>query len=77
MKSVDRIKQEKPAALRAAGFHPVFNSGSDLLSHTVAHAVPSAPKDLTSVFGMGTGVTPSILPPENSITLKTYSPEGL
>ena len=31
--------------------------GSDLLSHTPAHAVPSAVAVLTSVFGMGTGVT--------------------
>ena len=31
--------------------------GSDLLSHTPAHAVPSAVAGLTSVFGMGTGVT--------------------
>jgi hypothetical protein len=29
--------------------------GGDLLSHTVTHAVPSALKSLTSVFGMGTG----------------------
>ena len=34
--------------------------GSDLLSHTVARAVPSALKDFTSVFGMGTGVAPSL-----------------
>ncbi len=33
------------------------NPGSDLLSHAVAHAVPSAVASLTSVFGMGTGVT--------------------
>jgi cell pole-organizing protein PopZ len=32
--------------------------GSDLLSHAVSHAVPSAVESLTSVFGMGTGVTP-------------------
>ena len=32
--------------------------GSDLLSHAVTHAVPSAVESLTSVFGMGTGVTP-------------------
>jgi hypothetical protein len=32
--------------------------GSDLLSHAVSHAVPSAVEGLTSVFGMGTGVTP-------------------
>ena len=34
-----------------------INPGSDLLSHTPAHAVPSAVAGLTSVFGMGTGVT--------------------
>ncbi len=33
------------------------NPGSDLLSHTPAHAVPSAVAGLTTVFGMGTGVT--------------------
>ena len=33
------------------------NPGSDLLSHAVSHAVPSAVTGLTSVFGMGTGVT--------------------
>jgi hypothetical protein len=32
--------------------------GNVLLSHTVTHAVPSALKGLTSVFGMGTGVSP-------------------
>ena len=34
------------------------SDGGDLLSHTVAHAVPSAQAGLTSVFGMGTGVAP-------------------
>jgi hypothetical protein len=34
-----------------------MTAGSDLLSHTVSHAVPSAVASLTSVFGMGTGVT--------------------
>src|ERR1051325_3647047 len=39
--------------------HRAFTNtaGSDLLSHTVSHAVPSAVSGLTSVFGMGTGVT--------------------
>ena len=32
------------------------SDGDDLLSHTVAHAVPSAQTSLTAVFGMGTGV---------------------
>ena len=40
------------------------NPGGFLLSHTVARAVPSAPRGLTSVFGMGTGVTLSTQPPE-------------
>gem|GEM_PF-2297296 len=34
-----------------------FNPGGDLRSHTVARAVSSARRGLTSVFGMGTGVT--------------------
>jgi hypothetical protein len=34
--------------------------GNDLLSHQVTLAVPSALKGLTSVFGMGTGVSPSL-----------------
>jgi hypothetical protein len=42
-----------------------FNLGNVLLSHTVAHAVPSALKGLTSVFGMGTGVSPSPWSPRN------------
>jgi hypothetical protein len=34
-----------------------FNPGGDLRSHTVTRAVSSALRGLTSVFGMGTGVT--------------------
>ncbi len=34
--------------------------GDDLLSHIVTHAVPSALKSLTSVFGMGTGGASSL-----------------
>jgi hypothetical protein len=41
------------------------NFGGDLLSHTGPRAVPSALKSLTSVFGMGTGVASSLLPPKN------------
>ena len=40
--------------------------GNVLLSHTVTHAVPSALKGLTSVFGMGTGVSPPPWSPRNS-----------
>ena len=39
------------------------NSGSVLLSRAVAHQVSSALKSLTTVFGMGTGVTSLLLPP--------------
>ena len=42
-----------------------LNPGGDLLSHTVTSAVPSALEDFTSVFGMGTGVTPPVRPPGN------------
>ena len=42
----------------------LLESGGDLLSRAVTSQVPSALKGLTSVFGMGTGVTPSSLPPE-------------
>ena len=41
-----------------------LESGGDLLSRAVTSQVPSALKSLTSVFGMGTGGTPSSLPPE-------------
>ena len=42
----------------------LLESGGDLLSRTVTSQVPSALKGLTSVFGKGTGGTPSSLPPE-------------
>ena len=38
-----------------------YTSSVVLLSQAVSHQVPSALKGLTSVFGMGTGVTPSLL----------------
>ena len=37
--------------------------GDDLLSHSVARAVPSALEGLTAVFGMGTGVAPPLESP--------------
>ena len=43
----------------------VFNPGSDLRSRAVTSAVSSALRGLTSVFGMGTGVTPAVRPPGN------------
>ncbi len=46
------------------GFY-IKDFGGVLLSHAVSHAVPSALKSLTSVFGMGTGVTSLLSPPKN------------
>src|SRR6266481_1312651 len=42
-----------------------FNPGGDLRSRAVTRAVSSAQQGLTSVFGMGTGVTLAIRPPGN------------
>ena len=57
-------QRKKPlASFDARGFLR-FNPGNDLVSHKVALAVPSAQRGLTSVFGMGTGVTLSIQSPE-------------
>src|SRR6266498_3811896 len=42
-------------------------SGSDLLSHPVARAVPSALEGLTSGFGMGPGVSPPPWPPKRRL----------
>ena len=50
---------------KRAGKRLFVGSGSDLLSRAVTSQVPSTHKGLTSVFGMGTGGSPSPLPPEN------------
>jgi hypothetical protein len=55
-------KQKRPEPYWFRAFEEFF--GGDLLSHTASHAVPSALRGLTSVFGMGTGVSPSPLPPK-------------
>ena len=47
--------------------------GNDLLSHTVARAVPSAQESLTSVFGMGTGGTSPLWSPKNLNKYKVTS----
>ena len=44
-------------------------SGGVLLSQAVSHQVPSAQEGLTSVFGMGTGVTPPLWPPKSVVNL--------
>ena len=53
------LVQKKP--LREEGAFFVYaKPGDGLLSHPVSEAVPSALEGLTSVFGMGTGVTPPL-----------------
>ena len=46
------------------------NPGNDLLSHTISHAVSSALEGLTSVFGMGTGVSPPLWSPGNLTSVR-------
>ncbi len=60
-KSNEAHKRQGPGPF---GPGPSNYPGSVLLSHTVSRAVPSAPRGLTAVFGMGTGGAPSIRPPE-------------
>jgi hypothetical protein len=57
--SVGMIAVKKEKALKLVEASGPFEEypGDDLRSHTVARAVSSARRGLTSVFGMGTGVT--------------------
>ena len=55
-------KKEKPEDLSFKLLY--LDSGNVLLSRAVSSQVPSALKGLTSVFGMGTGGTPSPSSPE-------------
>ena len=56
VKNAIRGQKKARAAVKQRGLVESI-PGSDLLSHTPADAVPSAVAGLTSVFGMGTGVT--------------------
>ena len=59
---------------RWRGIEPLrLGSGGDLCSRAVSSQVLSALKGLTSVFGMGTGGTPSPLPPEIMSLYRAYS----
>ena len=49
------------------GLRTANSSGDDLLSQGFSAQVPSALAGLTSVFGMGTGVTPPLWPPETML----------
>ena len=57
-----RTKRKRAEALGIRPFRK--NPGDVLLSHTASRAVPSAPKSLTSEFGMGSGVASSKSSPE-------------
>ena len=59
----DRSEIEKPAWVSPGGL--LVNAGNHLRSHTLTRAVPSAQRGLTSVFGMGTGVTLAVWSPAN------------
>ena len=61
---------------RELGLSTRFNPGNDRLSHAVPRAVPWALEGLTTVFGMGTGVSPPVRSPEtrrNSCQSSVYS----
>ncbi len=69
-RSIVLLLQSGPAAIRDEGpqLRPFIShqSGDDLLSQGPTPQVPSALAGLTSVFGMGTGGSPPLSPPEIS-----------
>ena len=64
-------KETAPRCSREA----VIYVGDDLLSHTLSRAVQSARRGLTSVFGMGTGISPAVRSPA-SLTWALIAPLG-
>ena len=65
--------QKAPAVMSGAFWSA--KSGDVLLSQGVSAQVPSALAGLTSVFGMGTGVTPPLSPPK-SVVLRANPEQG-
>ena len=57
--------------------HLISKFGGDLLSQGVYPQVPSALAVLTSVFGMGTGVTLPLWPPKSCVNESHQRPQGL
>lgn len=51
----------------------LFDPGDFLLSHALPGEVPLTLVGLTAVFGMGTGVSPPLLPPENYFSEYVFS----
>ena len=66
------LQTKAPENIVIQGFQN--KSGIVLLSHAVTHIVPSALRGLTSLFGMGRGVTPSILTPEETQLRNVFEP---
>ena len=61
MERINSVIRDKEKAPRSAvSPRGLEEAGDDVLSHRVASAVPSAQRGLTAVFGMGTGVTPTL-----------------
>ena len=60
---MNATKNDKSPTLSREAFVQI-KSGGVLLSQGVYPQVPSALTGLTAVFGMGTGVSPSLRPPE-------------
>ena len=58
---------ESPTKLECSVGLSNEKAGDVVLSHTISRAVPSALRGLTTVFGMGTGVTLAAKPPTNVI----------
>jgi hypothetical protein len=63
------------ASKRAPSFWDgaLYYAGDHLISHTLTRAVPSAQRGLTSVFGMGTGVTLAVNSPANLRKYATHA----
>ena len=57
-------KRRDPLEPKLRGDLVMRNPGGDLLSQGASPQVPSARAGLTAVFGMGTGVSPPLWPPE-------------
>jgi hypothetical protein len=69
LRQAPRKAKNKARSNYSSGLLVLNNPGDFLLSHAVTRAVPSAPAGLTSVFGMGTGVTLPTKSPENFLEL--------
>jgi hypothetical protein len=54
---ISKAQKKEPLALRKECQGLSVEAGDVVLSHPVSRAVPSALRGLTTVFGMGTGVS--------------------